>query len=38
MSLSHFDPLANLRITWNPAREIKREELGNLSPGNPTET
>jgi dihydroorotase len=22
-----------LRSTWNPAREIKREELGNLSPG-----
>ncbi|MFN7930056.1 MAG: amidohydrolase/deacetylase family metallohydrolase [Blastocatellia bacterium] len=22
-----------LRSTWNPAKEIKREELGNLSPG-----
>ena len=22
-----------LRSTWNPAREIKREDLGNLSPG-----
>src|SRR5262249_16189068 len=22
-----------LRSTWNPAREIKREELGHLSPG-----
>jgi len=22
-----------LRSTWNPAREIHREELGNLSPG-----
>jgi dihydroorotase len=25
------------RATWNPAREIKHEELGNLSPGNPAD-
>jgi dihydroorotase len=23
--------------TWNPAREIKHEELGNLSPGSPAD-
>lgn len=26
-----------LRSTWNPAREIRREELGNLSPGAPAD-
>lgn len=26
-----------LRSTWNPAREIKREELGNLSVGSPAD-
>src|SRR4029077_7981949 len=25
------------RSTWNPAREIRREELGNLSPGAPAD-
>jgi len=25
------------RATWNPAREIKHEELGNLSPGSPAD-
>jgi dihydroorotase len=25
------------RSTWNPAREIHREELGNLSPGSPAD-
>ena len=26
-----------VRATWNPAREIKHEELGNLSPGSPAD-
>jgi dihydroorotase len=26
-----------LRSTWNPAREIKREQLGNLSVGSPAD-
>jgi dihydroorotase len=26
-----------LRATWNPAKEIKHEELGNLSPGSPAD-
>jgi dihydroorotase len=26
-----------LRSTWNPAKEIQREELGNLSPGSPAD-
>jgi dihydroorotase len=26
-----------LRSTWHPAREIKREELGHLSPGAPAD-
>ena len=26
-----------LRTTWNPAREVKHEELGNLSPGSPAD-
>jgi dihydroorotase len=26
-----------LRSTWNPAREIKHEELGHLSPGAPAD-
>ena len=32
-------PLASVvtRATWNPAREIKHEELGNLSPGSPAD-
>ena len=25
------------RATWNPAREIKRPDLGNLSPGSPAD-
>lgn len=25
------------RTTWNPAKEIKHEELGNLTPGNPAD-
>ena len=27
----------NLRSTWNPAHEIQREELGNLSVGSPAD-
>jgi dihydroorotase len=32
-------PLASVvvRATWNPAREIKHDELGNLSPGSPAD-
>jgi dihydroorotase len=32
-------PLADVvvRATWHPAREIKHEELGNLSPGSPAD-
>jgi dihydroorotase len=26
-----------VRATWNPAKEIRHEELGNLSPGNPAD-
>jgi dihydroorotase len=26
-----------VRATWNPAREIKHEKLGNLSPGSPAD-
>jgi dihydroorotase len=35
MGLSLNDVI--LRSTWNPAREIKHEELGNLSPGAPAD-
>ena len=35
MGLSMDDVI--LRSTWNPAREIHHEELGNLSPGSPAD-
>ncbi len=35
MGLSMDDVIA--RSTWNPAREIHHEELGNLSPGSPAD-
>jgi dihydroorotase len=35
MGMSLDDVIA--RSTWNPAREIKREELGNLSVGSPAD-
>jgi dihydroorotase len=37
--LSMGVPLASVieRATWNPAKEIRHEELGNLSPGNPAD-
>src|SRR5258708_40262794 len=26
-----------VRATWHPAKEVKREDLGNLSPGSPAD-
>jgi len=37
LAMGQTIPQVITEMTWNPAREIKQEQLGNLSPGAPAD-